>query len=175
MSVASIFGVWKTRSLDGCTGRDLVAASCVIYGSRTTLVLFNTQSNRVEEHTILQGAQGEKWVVTQPNLTIKPSKASLFSPGLRSCYEMPELLEAFKTYSCKGMSLRHSGAMGYDCYQILLKGQGLYTKFDTIAHASNLHLIYEILPMGLLIEKAGGSTNDGTGHSVLDTKIKGFD
>ena len=64
--------------------------------------------------------------------------------------------------------------MGYDCYQILLKGQGLYWKFDTVAHASNLHLIYELLPMGFLIEKAGGVTDDGTGHSVLDTPIQGF-
>jgi fructose-1,6-bisphosphatase len=43
-----------------------------------------------------------------------------------------------------------------------------------VAHPSNLHLIYEILPMAFLIEKAGGMTDDGTGHSVLDTKVSGY-
>lgn len=28
--------------------------------------------------------------------------------------------------------------------------------------------------MGFLIEKAGGMTDDGTGHSVLDTKVSGY-
>lgn len=45
---------------------------------------------------------------------------------------------------------------------------------DSIAHPSRLHLIYEILPMGFLIEKAGGKTDDGTGKSVLDVAIKGY-
>lgn len=64
--------------------------------------------------------------------------------------------------------------MGPDCYQILLKGHGLYSKFDSVAHPSNLRLLYEILPMAFLIEKAGGQTDDGSGHSVLETKVSGF-
>jgi fructose-1,6-bisphosphatase len=32
---------------------------------------------------------------------------------------------------------------------------------DSIAHPSRLHLIYEILPIAFLIEKAGGMTSDG--------------
>ena len=46
---------------------------------------------------------------------------------------------------------------------------------DSLAHQSRLHLIYEILPMALLVEKAGGMTDDGTGKSVLETTIKGYD
>ena len=61
-------------------------------------------------------------MVTKPNIRIKEGKASLFSPGLRSCYEIAEVLDAFKTYCVEGYSLRHSGAMGIDCYQIFLKG-----------------------------------------------------
>ncbi len=87
---------------------------------------------------------------------------------------MPQLLEMFNHYCVQGYSLRHSGAMGVDCYQILLKGQGVYAKFDSVAHPSNLHLLFEILPMGFLIEKAGGVTDDGNGSSVLNTKIQGY-
>jgi sedoheptulose-bisphosphatase len=53
MSVASIFGIWQTKSINGCTGKDLVGAACTVYGSRTSVVLFNTQSKKVEEMTLL--------------------------------------------------------------------------------------------------------------------------
>lgn len=114
----------------------------------------------MEELTLLELKEQERWIITQPNIKIK-EKATLFSPGLRSCYEIPQLLELFKKYSVEGYSLRHSGAMGLDCYQILLKGQGVYWKYDSKTHKSNLHLIYEILPMAFLIEKAGGLTSNG--------------
>ena len=86
---------------------------------------------------------------------------------------MPGLLDMFKKQCIAGYSLSQSGCMGLDCYQIFIKGQGIYSKIDTLAHPSNLHLIYEILPIGFLIEKAGGMTDDGNGHSVLDTRIVG--
>lgn len=34
--------------------------------------------------------------------------------------------------------------------------------------------MYEIIPMGFLIEKAGGMTDDGQGNSVLEKKIEGY-
>lgn len=64
--------------------------------------------------------------------------------------------------------------MAIDCYQIFLKGQGVYCKFDSLTHPSNLHLIYEILPMAYLFEKAGGKTDDSHGNSILEIKISGF-
>lgn len=65
--------------------------------------------------------------------------------------------------------------MGIDCYQILLKGQGVYSKLDSVAHQSNLHLLYEIIPMGFLFEKAGGMTNNGSGESILEMTVKGYE
>jgi len=43
-SVSSIFAVWKTKDINGLTGRDQVGAAISIYGSRTSLILYNTQS-----------------------------------------------------------------------------------------------------------------------------------
>ena len=57
---------------------------------------------------------------------------------------------------------------------MFVKGHGIYLKLDTIAHPTKLHLIYEILPIAFLIEKAGGKTSDGK-KSVLDVKIEGYD
>jgi fructose-1,6-bisphosphatase len=44
---------------------------------------------------------------------------------------------------------------------------------DSVAHPSRLHLLYEIIPLAFLIEKAGGKTSDGE-KSVLDVKIEGY-
>jgi fructose-1,6-bisphosphatase len=44
---------------------------------------------------------------------------------------------------------------------------------DSIAHPSRLHLIYEMIPVAFLIEKAGGKTSDGE-KSILDIEIKGY-
>jgi fructose-1,6-bisphosphatase len=115
MSVASIYGIWRTKQISGCRGRDLIGAACTVYGSRTSMVFYNTQSQKVEELTLLELKDQERWIVTQPNIKIKDS-GTLFSPGLRSCYDIPKLLDLFEQYSVDGYSLRHSGAMGLDCY-----------------------------------------------------------
>ena len=52
-SVASIFGIWK-QYVDGSTGRDLMGAALSIYGSRTTMLLYNTHSKFVEELTLVK-------------------------------------------------------------------------------------------------------------------------
>ena len=72
----------------------------------------------------------------------------------------------------KGLSLRYSGAFAVDCYQIFIKGQGIYSMLESVAHPSRLQLLYEILPVAFLIEKAGGKTTNGD-TSVLDIVIKG--
>lgn len=53
-AVASIFGIWKKQDINGCTGRDLMGAALSIYGSRTTMLLYNTHSKQVEELTLIK-------------------------------------------------------------------------------------------------------------------------
>ena len=43
---------------------------------------------------------------------------------------------------------------------------------ESVAHPSRLQLLYEILPVAFLIEKAGGKTTNGHA-SVLDVIISG--
>ena len=44
---------------------------------------------------------------------------------------------------------------------------------ESVAHPSRLQLIYEILPVAFLIEKAGGKTSNGEQY-VLDIPINGY-
>ena len=173
-SVASVFAIWDHSGpdLNGLTGRDLVGSALAVYGSRTTIILYNTQSGRVEELTLLKMGQKERWIVTVPDLKIG-ADAKIFATALKSAYEIPSYLRVFEHYCLKGLSLRYSGAFAVDCYQLFIKGHGVYSMLESVAHPSRLQLIYEILPVAFLIEKAGGKTSDGE-KSLLDVPIKGF-
>lgn len=117
-------------------------------------------------------ANKERWIVTTPDLKIGPD-AKLFAPALKSAYEHPRYLEVFEHYCLKGLSIRYSGAFAVDCYQMFIKGNGCFSMIDSCTHPSRLHLIYEVIPVAFLIEKAGGKTSDGE-KSILDVKIEGF-
>ena len=171
-SVASVYAIWKSKDINGLTGRNLEGAALAVYGSRTTIILYNAQSSRVEELTLMRMGKHERWIVTSPDLKIKPD-AKLFAPALKSSYEHPKYLKIFEHYCLEGYSIRYSGAFAVDCYQMFIKGHGIYSMLDSVAHPSRLHLIYEIIPLAFLIEKAGGKTSNGE-KSVLDVEIKGY-
>ncbi len=94
--MASIFSIWKQTDINGCTGRDIVGAALSIYGSRSTILLYNTHSKAVEELTLIKRTnKPAKWIVTIPKFTFQP-KAQNFSPeGVKSCYEDPGYLKVF--------------------------------------------------------------------------------
>ena len=62
--------------------------------------------------------------------------------------------------------------MAVDCYQMFIKGGGVYTSLETLAFGAKLHLITEIIPIAFLIEKAKGVASDGE-HNLLDIVIEG--
>jgi len=112
-----------------------------VYGSRTTMILFNTQNRKVEELTLLRMGSSERWIVTKLDLKIKPD-AKLFAPAMKSAYEHPMYLKIFEEYCLKGYSIRYSGCYAVDCFQMFIKGHGVYSMLDSIAHPSRLHLIF---------------------------------
>lgn len=114
-AVASVYAIWKQKDIEGLTGRDLVGAALAVYGSRTTIILYNAQSDKVEEMTLLWMGKHERWIVTQPDLKIG-ADAKLFAPALKSSYEHHNYLKIFEHYCLKGYSIRYSGAFAVDAY-----------------------------------------------------------
>lgn len=53
-AVASIFGIWKSKSINGLKGSDMVGSLVAIYGARTTLIVYNMQNKKVEELTLIK-------------------------------------------------------------------------------------------------------------------------
>jgi fructose-1,6-bisphosphatase len=172
-SISSVYAIWQCTDINGKTGRDLVGACMAIYGSRTTIVVYNNQSQKVEELTLLKMGPREKWIVTNPHMQIR-ADAKIFSPALRSSYDHPEYLKLFEELCIKGYSIRYSSCTAVDCYQQFVKGHGCFSMIDSVTHPSRIHLIYEAIPIAFLIEKAGGKTSD-LNQSILDVKITGYD
>lgn len=57
---------------------------------------------------------------------------------------------------------------------MFIKNCGIYTSIETITFGAKLKLIYEIIPISFLIEKAGGVATDGISN-ILDIVIEGYE
>ena len=58
--------------------------------------------------------------------------------------------------------------------QIIVKEKGIFTNVASPSTKAKLRLLFEVAPLGFLIEKAGGYSSDGT-KSVLDKVINSLD
>lgn len=57
-----------------------------------------------------------------------------------------------------------------DVNQILVKGKGIFCNVASPNTKSKLRVLYEVAPIGYIVEKAGGKSSDGEG-SVLNIEI----
>lgn len=58
--------------------------------------------------------------------------------------------------------------------QILVKEKGIFTNVTSPTTKAKLRLLFEVAPLGFLVEKAGGYSSDGR-QSVLDKVIETLD
>mmetsp|Transcript_28592 Transcript_28592/g.46340 ORF Transcript_28592/g.46340 Transcript_28592/m.46340 type:complete len:391 (+) Transcript_28592:92-1264(+) len=163
-AVGTIFGVWPGKELVGVTGRQQVAAGVGIYGPRTQLML--TVKNGTHEFLLEQDGS---WVHAKEIYEIGPGK--LFAPGnLRATMDNPGYAALVDYWLKEKYQLRYTGGMVPDVNQILIKGRGVFCNPASEKAPAKLRVLYEVAPLGLLIENAGGATSEGT-TSVLDIKI----
>ena len=58
--------------------------------------------------------------------------------------------------------------------QIIVKEKGIFTNVISPSSKAKLRLLFEVAPLGFLVEKAGGYSSDGY-QSVLDKEIINLD
>jgi fructose-1,6-bisphosphatase len=51
-TIGSIFAIWPKGDLNQMTGRDIVGAALSLYGSRTNILIYNPDSQTVDEATL---------------------------------------------------------------------------------------------------------------------------
>jgi fructose-1,6-bisphosphatase len=57
--------------------------------------------------------------------------------------------------------------MAADIYHIFMREEGVFSCMGTDKQPSKLRYIYEVAPLAMLVEKAGGAATTGT-KSILD-------
>lgn len=165
-AVGSIVGIWEAKRLIGVSGREMVGAVVTVYGPRTTMFVavgagWGGSGRRVLEFTLAE----EGWAVSSVPGDVREGK--LFAPGnLRATQDDEGYGRLIGWYMKEKYTLRYTGGMVPDVTQILVKGLGVFTSPASEKAPAKLRVLYEVLPMGYLIEACGGSSSDGCG-SVL--------
>ncbi len=170
-AVGTIWGVWPGDKLTGIKGSQLKSAGMAIYGPRTTITL--ALSNLPGSHEFLlvddYSAMHGQWVKSNEFSSIGEGK--LLAPGnLRATQDNPGYAELFNYWMKESYLLRTTGGIVTDANRIMVKGRGVLVNAASRASPTELSLLYEVAPIGYLIEKAGGRTSDGE-KSVLEVPI----
>jgi sedoheptulose-bisphosphatase len=170
-AVGTIFGVWPGDRLVGINGRQLVGAGMAVYGPRTTMTIAMEGQEYSHEFLLVDDFSGRhgQWVKTNTFSTIENGK--LFAPGnLRGTQDNPGYNQLFNYYLENKYQLRYTGGMVPDVNQLMVKGKGIFVNPVSPSASAKLRVLYEVAPIGYLIEKAGGKSSDGE-KSVLDIPI----
>ncbi|KAI3470844.1 hypothetical protein Pfo_027507 [Paulownia fortunei] len=169
-TVGTIFGVWPGDKLTGVTGAQQVASAMGIFGPRTTYVLALKDIPGTHEFLLLDEG---KWQHVKDTTSIGEGK--MFSPGnLRATSDNPDYAKLIDYYVREKYTLRYTGGMVPDVNQIIVKEKGVFTNVVSPSAKAKLRLLFEVAPLGFLIEKAGGFSSDGK-QSVLDKVITNLD
>ncbi|KAH0873895.1 hypothetical protein HID58_071257 [Brassica napus] len=170
-TVGTIFGVWPGDKLTGVTGVDQVAAAMGIYGPRTTYVLAVKGFPGTHEFLLLDEG---KWQHVKETTEINEGK--MFSPGnLRATFDNSEYSKLIDYYVKEKYTLdtREEWFLTLTRF-IIVKEKGIFTNVTSPTAKAKLRLLFEVAPLGLLVENAGGFSSDGY-KSVLDKTIVNLD
>jgi fructose-1,6-bisphosphatase I len=134
-------------------GADLLAAAYVLYGPITTMVV--ARDGRVTEYVVEDGER----VVDTEDLTL-PEEPTVYGFGGR----VPDWPDDFAGYVDEvedELKLRYGGAMVGDVNQVVTYGGIFAYPALESAPSGKLRHQFEGIPMGYIVESAGGASSDG--------------
>jgi len=171
VGVGTIFGVIRLPE-DGRNGVDailspeagLVAAGYVLYGSSTIFML--TTGHGVDMF-VLDHSIGS-YVLAKRGVTM-PTARSIYSINEAYSNRFPEGVRSYLNWAHEhNYSSRYIGSMVADVHRTLLKGGIFIYPETTDRPEGKLRLLYEAMPMAMLVEQAGGRAITGSGTRILD-------
>ena len=168
-SVGSVLGVYTdvaSGSLDvsAITGRQMAAAAFVVHGLPTVLVL--ATADRADGFTY--DRSDRTWRLTFP--TIRIPDAAYTSVNWTYRPRWTDRVASGVDNASEGLRGRYSGSMVEDVLRVLLAGGVFMYPEDSASPAGKLRMLYEICPIGLVMEAAGGAASDGM-RDVLDVPV----
>ncbi|KAI0415181.1 sedoheptulose-1,7-bisphosphatase [Xylaria grammica] len=181
-AVGSILGVWEGPSALRQHPRQQIAAVLGVYGPRTTAVIAVRVPGR--EHAAvcvevgISDAAGSSYEIIRSDVRLaEGSKTRYFAPAnLRAASEDPRYMGLVTRYIAERYTLRYSGGLVPDVVHALVKGHGVYLSPVTAGSKAKLRRAFELLPVALVVECAGGQAIDpADGRPILETPLNDLD
>ncbi|KAG6016628.1 hypothetical protein E4U41_004407 [Claviceps citrina] len=191
-TVGTIIGIWHgTTALSQDPSTRQVAAVLGVYGPRTTAVVAirvpgreplciqvapdEHEHEHEHEHRVLGGPV--RLLGPQTQTQTSTSSTRYFAPAnLRAAADHPPYWSLVESYVRAGYTLRYSGGLVPDVVHALVKGHGVYLSPVTGRCAAKLRRLYELLPVALVVETAGGRAVDpAEGGDVLARAVRSCD
>lgn len=181
-SVGSIFGIWPGKGVLGRTGREQVASAVSLYGPRTTLCIAlpaSSTTTQKEKDVVLEVTlvkNRREWELSRDSIVIEAA-GKVFAPGnLRATNDNAQYNALVQHWIQNRYTLRYSGGMVPDVYHIFAKSKGVFSNVSSDKAKAKLRLLYEVAPLGLMVECAQGvTTHESYDKSVLDIEIDDLD
>ncbi|KAI1272678.1 sedoheptulose-1,7-bisphosphatase [Xylaria sp. FL0933] len=182
-SVGSIVGVWTGRSALHQDPSRQIAAVLAVYGPRTTAIIAVRVPGRDEAAVCLEvsvGAADGSCELVRSDLRLDAQetvKTRYFAPAnLRAAAEDARYMGLVNAYISERYTLRYSGGLVPDVVHALVKGHGVYLSPVTSGSKAKLRRAFELLPVALVVECAGGLAVDPVdGRRVLETPLGSLD
>ncbi|EEU36660.1 uncharacterized protein NECHADRAFT_64445 [Fusarium vanettenii 77-13-4] len=178
-SVGTIIGVWEgVTSIDQPPEKQ-IASIIGVFGPRTLAIVALRIPGTPDVCFEVSLDDTDRIAIVRPEIRFAepPFKARYFAPAnLRAAAENEKYMNLITKFISEKYTLRYSGGLIPDLFHALVKGHGIYISPVTENSKAKLRRLYELLPVALLIECAGGQAIDPeTGLRIMDTPLKGCD
>ena len=147
------------------------SSTCHSLETGTTITIAIDSIENAHEFLLVDdfSANHGQWLKTNEFSSI--SEGKLIAPGnLRATQDNEGYKALFDYWVANQYQLRYTGGMVPDVNQILVKGKGVFVNVASPNTKSKLRMLYEVAPIGFIMEKAGGKSSDGE-QSVLNIEI----
>lgn len=181
--IGTIFAINERISAKGAVnGNDFLqkgvntrAGGYFVYGSSTILVL--STGNGVNGFTL--NTQNNEFHLSHPDMKI-PASGKIYSINQGNAEKFDDGVKNFISYcsaidkeTSRPYSLRYIGSMVGDLHRNLIKGGIFIYPANRGEKKGKLRLLYECIPMSLIVEQAGGKATDGN-QRILDIQPAEF-
>ena len=169
ISIGSIFGIYGRSPGEPVTdaailrpGREQVAATYVVYGSSTIMVVATPAAVR----GFTFDPDNKAFRLTHPLIRI-PDNCPYYSINEGNYPKWEEPMQKAVTELRNTYSSRYVGSLVADFHRNLLKGGVFLYPGNKMSPKGKLRLLYEAIPLAYVAEQAGGKASNGTTR-ILD-------
>lgn len=178
-TVGTIVGVWAGDTAVGVSSSQQIASLFGVYGPRTTAYMAIRLPGQDDGGVCVElglNEDNKTWDVLREKVTLTHEpKARYFAPAnLRSAAYSEPYMDLIHHFIRERYNLRYCGGLVPDLVHTFVKGHGVYVSPVTERDGPKLRRLYELLPVALLMECAGGRAVDPRdGRDVLDRVVGG--